>query len=114
MNHLNQNMLGLSGKWPKNAGMVCGVPFLASLFLLTLGILILPKYPVFSPFLFFACYLIWKKSPAPRLSGYRTLKDVHTSFQGKALKVTAPPEDCVTLQKIAFSSDEPNELDKVA
>ncbi len=94
--------------------MVCGVPFLVSLFLLTLGILILPKYPLMSPFLFFACYLIWKKSPAPGLSGYRTLKGVQVAYQKKTRRMPMPQEDFVTVKTTLVTNEETKELEKAA
>ena len=98
----------------KSIGMVCGVPFLVALFLLTWGILLLPEYPFASPFLFFACYLIWKKAPAPGLSGYRTLKEVQAVFQEKAEKVDEPPEQVVAVQRMVSCREETDDLDRAA
>ncbi len=105
---------GALTRWPGNAGMVCGVPFLVALFLLTSGILLLPRYPFVSPFLFFACYTIWKKGPAPDLSGYRTLKEVQASFQNKLGKVEESPDYTFTEHGPAPCYEETDDLDRAA
>ena len=94
--------------------MVCGPSFMVSLFLLTLGILLIPKYYSVSPFLFYACYIIWKESEPPELSDHRDYWDVQPVYQDDIRKVSEPPDNVVEVFGKGSCSEESECLDKVA
>ncbi len=104
----------VSTRWPGNAGMVCDVPFMVALFLLTSGILLLPKYPLASPFLFLACYLIWKNSSAPSIPDYQIPEKVQAGFIEKARRLDDPPEHAVIVHRIEDLRGKSEDMDKVA